>query len=140
MSNWCVTAQNYTSTPNVFCTLNGGTSGSTEPSWNTIAGSTTCDGGGSPPTCSGGIAWVNEGPGIGFNLDMTGTISGNTIGGYTAVGMKLQPNGATGHDSYGSVSVSGNNFYGNLWVDLWDLSNGSSVFSNTFSAPTTPRL
>lgn len=44
---------------------NSGTTGGTEPTWASTINSITCDGGGSPPSCSGGIAWKANGTGGG---------------------------------------------------------------------------
>jgi hypothetical protein len=126
----CVSPTTYISSGpvNIFCTRAGGTTGSSEPTW-----STSCPSGGQ--TCNdNGITWTNEGPGILFNLTMTGTLSGNQVGGNAGIGIRLNSNSATGQDSYGTTSVSGNNFFGDLWIDLLDLATGSSLRSNTFSA------
>ena len=122
----CVTATNYGAYPYVFCTSGAGRTGSREPVWSRAPGSRTPD---------GSISWINDGPGVSFNLAINGEVMANVLVNPSAGNMTLNPQGASG------PVVSGNSFSHALWWNLRNLATGTSVVSNNFVAdPAFPAL
>jgi hypothetical protein len=117
--NECVTPQNYALVQFVFCTPNAGYTGASEPSWGTIPGRTTND---------GDISWINEGPGINFNLTMAGVVTANELGNSSAGNLVLNSFQGSG------PLVAGNDFHGAVWWNLKDYASGTTIEANRFRA------